>query len=98
MSKKNRTYANKNARIVTRVDRTGKLRTETTRRDEGEFDLAVTTDPKTGVTQAFFDLEGRNGNFGGLETLRLNGRQVRTLFIALQRHYDCAGIPSPSSF
>jgi len=88
--------ANKNAHIVTRVDRTGKIRTETARRDIGEFDIAVSTNPNTGSTQVFFDRNGRENGFRYGETLRLSGREARTLFIALQRHYDKQGVPALS--
>jgi len=78
---------NKNSHIITRTDRTGKVRTETTRRDRNRLDVAVSTDPKTGKTRVFLDSFGRDGHFGGLATFELSGREARTLFIALQRHY-----------
>lgn len=96
MGKKRQPDTNKNAHIITRVDRTGKIRTETARRDEGEFDIAVSTNPQTGKTQVFFDRYGRNDGFRYGETLRLSGREARTLFIALQRHYDAEGVPALS--
>jgi len=96
MGKKRQPDTNKNSRIITRIDRTGKIRTETARRDEGEFDVAVTTNPSTGATQVFFDRDGRDVGFRYGETLRLNGREARTLFIALQRHYDGQGVPALS--
>jgi hypothetical protein len=85
---------NKNSHIVNRVDRTGKVRTETTRRDGGELDVAISTNARSGSTRLFLDAEGREGNFGGFATMTLNGRQARTLFIALQRHFDQTGVPS----
>lgn len=95
MNRKRRAIpTNKNAHIISRVDRTGKIRTETVRRDANEFDVAVSTNPRTGATRVFFDSEGREGNFGGLASLTLNGRQARTLFLALQKHYDEAGVPA----
>ena len=96
MSRKRIVPANKNAHIVNRVDRTGKVRTETARRDDGEFDVAVTTNPNTGATRLFFDRYGREGNFGGRASFELDGRQARTLFIALQRHYDRTDKPALS--
>lgn len=96
MGKKRTPQTNKNAHIITRVDRTGKIRTETARRDRGELDIAVTTDPRTGATQVFFDQDGRDLGFRYGESLRLNGREARTLFIALQRHYDAEGVPALS--
>lgn len=86
--------ANKNAHIINRVDRTGKVRTETVRRDPYEFDVAVSTNPRTGATRLFFDERGREGNFGGYASFELDGRQARTLFIALQKHYDQTGVPA----
>jgi hypothetical protein len=95
MSRKRRVIpTNKNAHIISRVDRTGKIRTETVRRDANELDVAVSTNPRTGATRVFFDAEGREGNFGGLASLTLNGRQARTLFLTLQKHYDEAGVPA----
>ncbi len=85
---------NKNAHIINRTDRTGKIRTETVRRDESEFDVAVSTNPSTRSTRLYFDRYGREGNFGGHATFQLNGRQARTLFIALQKHYNETGIPA----
>ncbi len=97
MSKKrNRRYTptNKNAHIVNRIDRTGKVRTETARRDNGQLDVAVSTDPRTGATRLFFDENGREGNFGGFASLQLDGRQARTLFLTLQKHYETTGVPA----
>jgi hypothetical protein len=96
MAKRRNPDTNKNAHIVTRIDRTGKIRTETSRRDRGEFDIAVSTDPNSGRTQVFFDRYGREQGFRYGETLRLSGREARTLFIALQRHYDKQGVPALS--
>lgn len=96
MGKKRIPDTNKNAHIVTRTDRTGKIRTETARRDDGEFDVAISTNPQTGATQVFFDQYGRERGFRKGETLRLNGREARTLFIALQRHYEREGVPALS--
>lgn len=96
MGKKRTPETNKNAHIVTRVDRTGKIRTETRRRDRGELDIAISTNPQTGRTQVFFDLAGRDVGFRFGEDLRLNGREARTLFIALQRHFEAEGVPALS--
>jgi hypothetical protein len=85
---------NKNAHIESRTDRTGKVRTETVRRDPYEFDVAVSTNPRTGATRLFFDEAGREGQFGGYASFELDGRQARTLFIALQKHYDETGVPA----
>lgn len=81
---------NKNSRVETRYDRTGKLRTETTRRDNGEFDVAISTDERTNSTRVFIDTRGRSGNFT-FPDLELNGHQARTLLIALQRHFGAQG-------
>ena len=55
----------------------------------------MSTDTSTGATRLFLDAEGREGNFGGWATMSLNGRQARTLFLALQAHYRSVGVPSP---
>ena len=85
---------NKNARISSRLDRTGKLRTETTRRDNGELDVAISTNPRTGRTRVFVDADGRNNRIP-FASLELNGHQARTLFIALEKHFRAVGTPSP---
>jgi len=81
---------NKNAHINTRIDRTGKLRTETVRRDPGAFDVAITTDERTNTTRVFIDEQGREGNVT-YPTYEMNGRQARTLFLALQKHFGASG-------
>jgi hypothetical protein len=94
-TKRNRSIpTNKNAHIINRTDRTGKIRTETVRRDVAEFDIAVSTNPSTGATRLYFDRYGREGNFGGHATFQLNGRQARTLFITLQKHFAETGVPA----
>lgn len=77
--------ANKNARIVNRVTKNGKVRTETRYRDDGSDRFAVSTDGHK-ATSLFIDLEG--GEIRGGETVRLNGRQARTLFRVLEKHYS----------
>lgn len=72
---------NKNARIVSRVSRNGKLRTETRRRDSGSANMAVSTDPNTKATNLFIDFE--DGDY-----VKLTGRQARTLYRVLQAHYE----------
>lgn len=76
---------NKNARIGTRIDRTGKLRTETQRRDKGSILMAVSTDRRNNSTNLFIDFPG----FG--ENVRLNGREARSLYRLLRKHYGKAG-------
>lgn len=71
---------NRNAVIRTRSDRTGKLRTETLRRDEDSITAAVSTDPKNDSTQLYVD-------FPDNRTVRFDGRQARTLYRLLQKHY-----------
>lgn len=73
---------NKNARLQTRTDRTGKVRTETVRRDEGSFGVAVSTDTSANSTRLFLNFDGTFGN-----SIALNGHEARTLYRALQRHY-----------
>lgn len=72
---------NKNARIGSRVDRTGKVRTETLRRDEGSLQLAVSTDERIDSTNLFIDLPYGDGG------LQLNGHEARTMYRLLRKHY-----------
>lgn len=81
-NKKNYTSTNKNAIIRCRVDRTGKLRTETARRDEG-FNAAVTTDTRNDSTRFFIDLDQ--------QTVEFSGREARTLYRLLRNHYAFTG-------
>jgi len=74
---------NKNARIGTRIDKTGKLRTETQRRDEGAVAMAVSTDQRNNSTNLFVDFED--------QTFRFTGREARTLYRLLRNHYGRAG-------
>ena len=71
--------ANRNSTIVSREDRTGKLRTETTRRNTG-ITVAVSTNPVSDSTVLFVD--SPNG-----DTFRFDGREARTIYRALQKHY-----------
>lgn len=81
---------NKNAIVRTRLDRTGKVRTETARRDEGSLDVAISTNARNNSTRVFIDTNGRDGNFP-VANLELNGRQARTLYLALQKHFGNTG-------
>lgn len=72
--------ANRNAIIRSRRLRNGNLRTETARRDDGTFKASITTS-KAGTTR--FSLTNDQGLVA-----RLTGRQARTLFRVLARHYD----------
>lgn len=83
-------HSNKNAIVRTRRDRNGNLRTETARRDQGMFDVAITTNESNNSTRVFIDSHGRQGNFPYAD-LELDGRQARTLFIALAKHYSARG-------
>ena len=87
MSKKSKNFdTNRNARIATRIDRTGKLRTETQRRDEGSVVMAVSTDKQTNSTNLFIDFPT------DLErNVRLSGTQARSLYRLLRKHYGKAG-------
>ena len=82
---------NKNAHIRTRIDRTGKVRTETHRRDPGTLDVAITTNPRTNSTRVFFDTLGCGED--GLADLELNGRELRTIIIMIQNHLDALNGP-----
>ncbi len=77
--------SNKNSRIVSVTTPNGKFRTSTRYRDDGSDRFAVSTDSKNS-TSLFLDLEG--GVVRGGETLVLNGRQARTLYRVLSKHYD----------
>lgn len=90
MARNCRNPTNKNAILRTRIDRTGKLRTETARRDAGELDVAITTDIRNNSTRVFIDACGREDSFPHAD-MTLNGRQARTLFRALQRHFATQG-------
>jgi riboflavin biosynthesis pyrimidine reductase len=81
---------NKNSRVNTRIDRTGKVRTETARRDNGELDVAISTNERDNSTRVFIDASGRSSQIPYAD-LELNGRQARTLFLALQKHFDTTG-------
>jgi hypothetical protein len=92
MAKKAQKYVatNKNSRVITRLDRTGKVRTETSRRDNGQFDVAITTNERDNSTRVFIDNLGRRGNMPYAD-LELNGREARTLYLALQKHFSSTG-------
>ena len=76
--------ANRNAKIVSRFDRTGKLRTETKGRDADSFNAAATTDLRNNATKFFIDLPSG-------ETLQLSGGGARSLYRVLSRHYNAVG-------
>lgn len=63
-NKKNYVSTNKNATIRSRRDRTGKLRAETARRDDG-FNAAVTTDVRNDSTRFFIDFDQQTVEFSG---------------------------------
>jgi hypothetical protein len=71
--------ANRNSTIVTRRDRNGKFRTETAGRDSG-ISVAVSTNSTTDSTILFVD------SYDG-KSLRFDGREARTIYRALQKHY-----------
>jgi len=76
-------YANRNASIRAREDRTGKYRTETYNRDWDSTNFAVSTDPTSNSTSLFIDsVEG---------SLRLSGSEARTLYRLLNKHYAFTG-------
>lgn len=74
---------NRNSRIQSRTDKTGKLRTETARRDIGSTVMAVSTDPRSNSTNVFIDFS----SFGSTDNVRLNGREARSLYRLLRKHY-----------
>lgn len=71
---------NKNARISNRVSRNGKLRTETSRRDDYTTNMSINTDKRNNSTRLFIDMA--NG-----ESVSLSGHEARTLYRLLQSHY-----------
>lgn len=84
MAKKNTVAQNRSASIRSREDRRGNLRTETFRRDEDSASVAVSTNPRNDSTRVFIDTpEG--------ETYSFDGRMARTLYRALQKHYQYSG-------
>jgi len=85
-TRRNRKYVpqNRNATIRSRQTRNGKLRTETFRRDEDTVSMAVSTHNVNNSTDLFIDIPGTS-------SVRLNGRQARTLFRLLRTHYDYTG-------
>ncbi len=78
---------NRDARIVSRIDRTGKLRTETQRRDYNSVKMAVSTDERNNSTNLFIDFPGQEGD------IRLSGTQARSLYRLLRKHYISGGRP-----
>lgn len=74
---------NKNSRIVSRVTRNRKFRTETQRRDEFTMKAAASTD-QSGATTLFVD------NADG-STTRFTGSEARTLYKLLQKHFEYTG-------
>lgn len=81
-TRRNRKFVaqNRNAVIRTREDRTGKTRTETARRDERTISVAVSTNPRTESTNLYID-------FPQGEVVQFDGREARTLYRTLQKHY-----------
>ena len=77
--------ANNRARICQRYDRTGKWRTETVNRDPDSGDMAVSTDERTNSTNLYVDVPAANGR--DFETLQFDGRQAKSLFNLLSKHY-----------
>jgi hypothetical protein len=76
---------NRNAVLVTRKTLNGKFRTETSGRDDDMLSVAVSTDPTTDNTKMFINCN----DFGN--TVRLSGAQARTIYRALQKHYQFVG-------
>lgn len=77
-----RDYDNRNAIIRNRETALGKLRTETARRDSG-LQASITTDPTTNATKLSVTTDQ------GL-IVRFDGREARTLFRLMSKHFDYA--------
>jgi len=71
---------NKNAVIASRIDRTGKSRTETARRDPGAIKMAASTDPRINRTTLYIDTPDG-------DTIRFSGREARSIYRLLRKHY-----------
>lgn len=84
--KKQTTYQqNKHAVINSRIDRTGKARTETQHRDNNTVLMAVSTDKRNNSTNLFIDLPFGDG------TVQFNGYEARSLYRLLRTHYGFTG-------
>ena len=87
------TSTNRNARIRSRVTKNNKVRTETCGRDSG-ISAAISTDTN-GSTRVFIDMNG-DREWGPAEnrshsSIELNGREARTLYRMLVKHYEFNG-------
>lgn len=79
-AKKNIRARNKCARIINRIDNTGKMRTETVNRDAESLTIAISTDPRSHASRLFIDdVDGT--------TVEFTGATARTLFRTLWKHY-----------
>lgn len=76
--------SNKNASVRSRQTKNNKSRTETHRRDDGTMNVAITTSNK-GQTRLFIDLPDTSWSF--------NGREARTIYRVLERHFQFTGKP-----
>ena len=75
-------FTNRNAAIETRIDRTGKIRTETVNRDNGTVRIAVST-TKSDATNLYIEMPSDSG-----KAFRIDGRTARTIYRTLQKHYQ----------
>lgn len=74
---------NRNARIDSRFDRTGKIRTETLNRDPDTIKAAVSTNPKTNATRLYVDFPPDEV----VHKIAFTGSEARTLYRVLKRHF-----------
>lgn len=70
---------NRNAVIRNRVLKNGSLRTETARRDAG-IEAKASTNKRNNSSRLTLNVNGT--------TVKLSGREMRTLFRVLTNHYD----------
>lgn len=74
---------NRNARLETRTDAFGKTWTETVGRDANTPQMAISTDERANSSKLFIDMAQAK--------FSLTGREARTLYQLLHRHYVMTG-------
>ncbi len=72
-----------NSKIKTRETRSGKIRTDINRDYESPVNFSAATRPESNSTSVYIN--------SGTSTMRLTGREARSLYRLLQRHYQALG-------